>query len=99
MEAQKRPYNQINCILNSVGTFSVLTSLGLLVTFLLLTTSNRQFIAFNEFAQTGQYPAIFFYVSLLLIVLYFALTLVSLFGVWASYDIFNKWSVNLWIER
>lgn len=92
MEIQKRPYNQINCILNSIGTFSVLTSFALLVTFVLLIATNKQFIAFNEFAATGQYPAIFFYVALILIVLYFALTMVSLFGVWASYDIFNKWS-------
>lgn len=89
---EKRPYNQINCVLNSIGTFSVLTSFGMFVTFLLLITQNKQFIAFNELSQTGQYPAIFFYVSIILIVLYFALTFVALFGVWATYDIFNKWS-------
>lgn len=92
VEEKKRPYNKINCILNSIGTFTVITSFGLLVTFLLLITTNKQFIAFNEFSATGQYPAIFFYVSIILIVLYFAMTLVSLFGIWATYDIFNKWS-------
>lgn len=88
----RRPYNQINCFLNSIGTFSVLTSFTLFIGFILLITTNKQFIAFNELSQTGQYPAIFFYVTIILIILYFALTIVSLFGVWATFDIFNKWS-------
>ena len=66
-------------------------SFGLFLTFLLLLTVDMKFIAFNEFSSTGQYPAIYFYIAILLVVICFAMFIVSIFGAWATCDILNKW--------
>ena len=60
-----------------------LTSLCLFLTFVFLLSTNPQFISFNQYSSTGKYPAVFFYVAIVLSILYVTLFVASLFGLWA----------------
>ncbi|RMZ97876.1 tetraspanin-15 [Brachionus plicatilis] len=85
-------FNRANCTLSSITIFALISSLGLFLTHILLITTNSQFIAFNEFSSTGKTPAIFFYISIILTILYFFTFFVSLFGIWSTNDILNQWN-------
>ena len=72
-----------------------MSSLALFLTFILLLSTNSQFIAFNEFSSTGRFPAIYFYVAIVLTIVYFALFFVSLLAIWSSIDVLNKWGPQI----
>ena len=55
-------------------------------------TTNSQFIAFNEFSATGKYPALFYYISIVLIVIYLSSFVTAAFGFWSTKNILNKWN-------
>jgi len=55
----------------------------LFLTYVLLLSVDRQFIAFNHFSDTGQYPAVLFYLSIAYCLIYAFLFMVSLFAIWA----------------
>lgn len=69
-----------------------ITSLCLFLSLILLLCTNNQFIAFNEFSATGKYPAIFFYVSIVLLVLYIGLFSISICAFWSTFDVMNNWN-------
>ena len=72
--------------------FSQILSASLFLTFVLLLTNTQQFIAFNQFASTGSYTAVYFYVAIILTIACMALLVTSALGIWATFDIFNKWT-------
>jgi hypothetical protein len=86
------PFHRSNYLLSLISIVTLIVSFSLFLTFVLLVTTNTQFIAFNEFAATGKYPAVYYYTSLILICLYFGLFVCGIFGVWGSRDILHKFS-------
>lgn len=78
--------------LNFIKRGQQISSFGLFLTYMLLLTTNSQFIAFNEFSATGKCPAVYFYVSIILSVIYFGMFIVSVAALWFTADILNKWN-------
>lgn len=72
--------------------FFKISSFGLFLTYILLLTTNSQFIAFNEFASTGKCPAVYFFIAIILAVVYLGTFIVSAISLWSTADILNKWN-------
>ncbi len=67
-------------------------SFSIFLTNVLLLTSNPQYIAFNEFSATGKYPAIFYYVSIILLAISIGQFVCSIFGLWSTRDLLNNFN-------
>ena len=48
--------------------------------------------AFNEFAATGKYPAIFYYVSIVMLVVCIGVFISAVFGFWSTRDLLNTFN-------
>jgi hypothetical protein len=88
-------YHKANCSLSLITMYSLISSIGLFLTFILLLSTNSQFIAFNEFSATGKFPAIYFYITIVLTVFCFGLLFISLLAIWSTIDILNRWNMQI----